>query len=72
VLARASPWLLGADRYGERFWRRLRDEMADAPVVQAAAPAPAVAKAAVPPTADAAAEPMRPRGWLTPRGGWLR
>jgi poly(3-hydroxyalkanoate) synthetase len=26
LLARAALWLLGADRYGERFWARLRDE----------------------------------------------
>ncbi|MFO0198865.1 MAG: terminase gpA endonuclease subunit, partial [Alphaproteobacteria bacterium] len=32
VLARAALWLLGADRYGERFWLRLREDIANAPV----------------------------------------
>jgi len=32
VLARAALWLLGADRYGERFWQRLREDIANAPV----------------------------------------
>lgn len=30
VLARAALWLLGADRYGERFWVGLRDKVANA------------------------------------------
>ena len=33
VLARAALWLLGADRYGDRFWQRLRTEVADAPML---------------------------------------
>ena len=37
VLARAALWLLGADRYGERFWQRLRDQINDPPL---ASPAP--------------------------------
>ncbi|MBC4018752.1 terminase gpA endonuclease subunit, partial [Siccirubricoccus deserti] len=66
VLARAALWLLGADRYGEQFWARLRDEAADAPLAAAPAPAPTPAPPA------AAVESLRPRGWLTLRGGWLR
>ncbi|WP_226381405.1 ParB/Srx family N-terminal domain-containing protein [Falsiroseomonas ponticola] len=68
VLARAALWLLGADRYGEHFWARLRDEAADAPLTTA----PPVA---VPTTASSGAAPAdttRPRSWLAPRGGWLR
>ena len=30
-LPRAGLWLLGADRSGDRFWQRLRAEVADAP-----------------------------------------
>jgi phage terminase large subunit GpA-like protein len=38
VLARAALWLLGADRYGERFWARLRDEVANAPLLASEIP----------------------------------
>jgi phage terminase large subunit GpA-like protein len=68
VLARAALWLLGADRYGERFWQRLREDIANAPVesqaVQNAAPVAA-------PNPDPPPLMRRP-GWLAPRGGWLR
>ena len=67
VLARAALWLLGADRYGERFWQQLRDQINDAPL---ASPAPAPQSVAPPPipTPDS----QRTRGWLAPRSGWLR
>ena len=75
VLARAALWLLGADRYGERFWQRLRDEAADAslPMHQRptgenqAAPGPHAPASPAP-----AHMPVRPRGWLGRPGGWLR
>jgi phage terminase large subunit GpA-like protein len=75
VLARAALWLLGADRYGEQFWARLRDEAADAPLRPSelpaagnvAPPSPASQAAAVPPS-----DSQRPRGWLAPRSNWLR
>jgi phage terminase large subunit GpA-like protein len=75
VLARAALWLLGADRYGEQFWARLRDEAADAPLRPSeipaagnvAPPSPASQAVAVPPS-----DTQRPRGWLAPRSGWLR
>jgi phage terminase large subunit GpA-like protein len=73
VLARAALWLLGADRYGERFWQRLRDEVADAPLRASEVPtAGKVAEpaAAIPPAP--VAEAIRPRGWLQRSGGWLR
>ena len=82
VLARAALWLLGADRYGDRYWQRLRTEAEDAPL------APAVAASREPATTDptegasslpgrsGAAPPngeiLRPRAWLGSRGGWLR
>jgi phage terminase large subunit GpA-like protein len=66
VLARAALWLLGADRYGERFWVRLREDLANVPVAVAEAPTPAGAPS---PTVS---DTHRPRGWLAPRGGWLR
>ena len=87
VLARAALWLLGADRYGDQFWARLRAEAADAPML---GPVPAPARSASPTNAvttepPAAAEmpvtapaprdantPIRPRSWLGPRAGWLR
>jgi phage terminase large subunit GpA-like protein len=71
VLARAALWLLGADCYGERFWVRLRDEAADAPLAPSPSPAaPAAASATAPP--QAASDTRRPRGWLAPRSSWLR
>jgi phage terminase large subunit GpA-like protein len=39
VLARAALWLLGADRYGERFWQQLQDQIADAPLLPSELPA---------------------------------
>ena len=71
VLARAALWLLGADRYGERFWQRLRDDLADAPLRPAELPAGGNAAAPPPPLAPTNTA-LRPRGWLSPRGGWLR
>jgi pyridoxal phosphate enzyme (YggS family) len=69
VLARAALWLLGADRYGERFWQRLREDIANAPVdvpqTETAASLPTPANLEPPPL-------MRRPGWLAPRGGWLR
>jgi phage terminase large subunit GpA-like protein len=70
VLARAALWLLGADRYGEQFWARLRDEAADAPLATAPSPAPVAAPATAP--SMTASDTQRPRGWLAPRAGWLR
>jgi len=78
VLARAALWLLGADRYGERFWQRLREELADAPIATAAT---AASEAAAlldqahpppPPLAPGNSPTMRPRNWLGARSGWLR
>jgi phage terminase large subunit GpA-like protein len=69
VLARAALWLRGADRYGERFWQRLREDIANAPVdvpqTETAASLPTPANLEPPPL-------MRRPGWLAPRGGWLR
>jgi phage terminase large subunit GpA-like protein len=70
VLARAALWLLGADRYGDRYWQRLREELADAPVLVHQLPA-AEKQASPAPQAPAPAA-LRPRAWLSPRGGWLR
>ena len=66
VLARAALWLLGADRYGERFWHRLREDIANAPVEMLEHPRPEPAPNPDPPPM------MRRPGWLAPRGGWLR
>jgi phage terminase large subunit GpA-like protein len=70
VLARAALWLLGADRYGEQFWARLRDEAADAPLATAPHPTPVAAATTAP--SMSASDTQRPRGWLAPRAGWLR
>jgi len=72
VLARAALWLLGADRYGDRFWQQLRDQIADAPL---ASPAP-VQTPTHPhphpqPQPAAATDTQRPRAWIAPRSGWL-
>ncbi len=79
VLARAALWLLGADRYGERFWQRLREELADAPIATTATPTssdgsatPDQAPSASPSRAPGNASAMRPRTWLGTRSGWLR
>ena len=66
VLARAALWLLGADRYGERFWQRLREDIANAPVEMLEHPRPEPA-----PNPDPPPLTRRP-GWLAPRSGWLR
>jgi len=76
VLARAALWLLGADRYGEHFWHRLRDEAANFGLV-AEATTPAGPAISVPPPSAASATSAdatltRPRAWLAPHGGWLR
>jgi phage terminase large subunit GpA-like protein len=75
VLARAALWLLGADRYGEQFWARLRDEAADAPLQPSEIPAAGnvVPTSPLPQAAPAPpSDTQRPRGWLAPRTGWLR
>jgi hypothetical protein len=72
VLARAALWLLGADRYGERFWQQAHGQIADAPLVTSEIPT--VGNIAPPPPASETATPVttRPSTWLAPRGGWLR
>jgi len=76
VLARAALWLLGADRYGDRFWQQLRDQIADAPLRVSEVPAAGNVADPPPPSqaapALAASDTQRPRGWLAPRSGWLR
>ncbi|MFL1464424.1 terminase gpA endonuclease subunit, partial [Roseococcus sp. DSY-14] len=68
VLARAALWLLGADRYGERFWGQLREQIADAPLVMSQPePPPAAPSPATPPPTT-----TRPTTWLAPRSNWLR
>ena len=65
VLARAALWLLGADRYGEHFWARLRDEAADAPLRPSEVPAAGNVAPPSPPSLTAPAsgpDTQRPRG----------
>jgi phage terminase large subunit GpA-like protein len=69
VLARAALWLLGADRYGERFWAQLREQVANAPLQPSEIP---TGGNVAPPSAPVAPDNHRPRGWLAPRSGWLR
>ena len=64
--------MLSADRYGERFWQRLREELADAPAV--VHQLPAAEKQASPASSRQMVqdqEATRPRTWLAPRMGWL-
>jgi phage terminase large subunit GpA-like protein len=68
VLARAALWLLGADRYGERFWQQLREQVANAPLQRSELPT----GGNVAPPPPATPDTHRPRAWLAPRGGWLR
>lgn len=76
VLARAALWLLGADRYGDDFWQRLRGEIADAPVLTARAASQAQDEPEPPPPAPTTprnvSHEFRPRSWLGHRDGWLR
>lgn len=87
VLARAALWLLGADRYGERFWRQLRDQMADAPLADASlVDAPSAVASSVERDASNVSNDVssmttqiavptvtfRQNTWLLPRSGWLR
>ncbi|NDG50861.1 MAG: hypothetical protein EBY30_17930, partial [Rhodospirillales bacterium] len=63
----------GADRYGERFWQRLRTEIADAPLLAGDIPSAGnIANPSPPFQAEAPSSPVRVRGWLAPRSGWLR
>jgi phage terminase large subunit GpA-like protein len=70
VLARAALWLLGADRYGERFWQQLRGQIADAPLRPSELPTGGNITPHPPIVAPAGT--TRPSTWLAPRGGWLR
>jgi phage terminase large subunit GpA-like protein len=68
VLARAALWLLGADRYGERFWQQMREQLDVLPPKRSETLTVSNADALpVPPPAT-----LRPSTWLKPRGGWLR
>lgn len=59
VYARAALWLMGADRYGDRFWRQAADAIEPEPVPVAVT---------VPPTAPAVAAPpavrFRESSWI--------
>jgi phage terminase large subunit GpA-like protein len=72
VLARAALWLLGADRYGERFWHQLRGQIADAPLRPSELPAGGKIAPVQPLSAPAGTTTTRPSTWLAPRGRWLR
>ena len=73
VLAQAALWLLGAERYGERFWARLRAEIANAPLLAGDIPGAGIIVNPLPPSeAETPPSPVRARGWLAPRSGWLR
>jgi phage terminase large subunit GpA-like protein len=68
VLARAALWLLGADRYGERFWQQMREQLDALPPKRSETLTVSNTDALpVPPPAT-----LRPSTWLKPRGGWLR
>mgnify|MGYP001090145993 FL=1 len=76
VLARAALWLLGADRYGDRYWQRLRTEADDAPLALPSAPAgsavtPNRGRAATDTITRASGLPDAP-GAATPNGESLR
>lgn len=75
VLARAALWLLGADRYGDSYWHRLRGEAADAPVLSDRAVIQAPVEPDLPPAAlipRAISSDFRPQSWLGRRDRWLR
>ncbi len=73
VLARAALCLLGADRYGDRFWSQLQNQAADAPVLQGELPADGnVAPEAQPPQPAPQPAPSRATTWIAPQRGWLR
>ena len=68
VYARAAAAALGMDGWGEGRWARMADALSLPPAPAARADARAESNTAP----ASAAEPLRPRGWLAPRGGWLR
>jgi phage terminase large subunit GpA-like protein len=72
VLARAAVWLLGADRYSERFWRQLRCQIADAPLRPTELPIGR--NIASPWPACETATPLKksPSSWRAPCGGCAR
>jgi phage terminase large subunit GpA-like protein len=77
VLARAALWLLGADRYGDRWWQQRAEEEANAAMQAGAAEEPEddTGDDAPDPTPQPPARPpaaVRPRNWLAPRTGWIR
>ena len=74
VLAHAALWLLGADRYGDRFWQQLRDQIADAPLLLSEVPAAGNVPHPSSPSqpAPSPTTTTRPTTWLAPRNGWLR
>jgi phage terminase large subunit GpA-like protein len=72
VLARAALWLLGADRYGERFWQQLREDISNTAAVMAEPASEQIAAAPMLPLAVSPAAAPRPSSWLAPRQGWLR
>jgi phage terminase large subunit GpA-like protein len=81
VLARAALWLLGADRYGERFWKQLREQLDNAalgatPLVDASAVKRGGANMNNDTSSTSTQTPptimRRPNMWLSPRSGWLR
>ena len=65
-------WLLGADRYGERFWQQLREQVANARLQHSEIPTSGNVAAPLQVPSQATPDTHRPRGWLAPRSGWLR
>jgi len=63
VYARAAAAALGMDGWGDGRWARMADALS-LPAAQSAAP--------IAPDGAAPNTTTRPRGWLAPRGNWLR
>lgn len=82
VYARAALWLAGADRYGVRFWAKLRRDWSNSAIsgqishseIPLAAPRDRTYTNDPPqiPPPHVAVGAAKPGGWIRPRGGWLR
>jgi hypothetical protein len=58
---------------GERFCAQLRTEIADAPLLAGEIPSAGIVVNPSPPSeTETPPSPVRARGWLAPRSGWLR
>lgn len=69
VYARSGAAVIGLDRFQESDWSRLEKALGVTPSPE---PTPSTPTPTPVATAPARTAPVRPRGWIPQRGGWLR